>query len=218
VTTRTLRSRRRTRQEPTARQRYGIAGWGALFALAFLAGGLAVGELTHESLGWAVGISLPIAAGAFAALASGVLGDSTEVNGSYRRLSLSEFLGLAKMAQCPRCGSFRIDARTPAAVWQFWCLDCDDQWAWLPGNPWPTLQMRRGLRGPLSMLNGHRDSRLPLCSGRAWQHRITAWPGGLRWSGVALLVLILTRAGAGAHSAAELLSRKSAATSRPATP
>lgn len=105
-----------------------MAGWGALVVLAFLAGGLALGELTRGSLGWAVGVSLPIAAGACAALVSGVLGSGTEVTAT---------------AQCPRCGSLRIDARTAAAVWQFWCLDCDDQWAWLPGNPWPSVQMRR---------------------------------------------------------------------------
>lgn len=223
------RSGHRAREEPVSQGKYGNTIWGAVYVLASLAGGLAAGELTHESVGWAIGISLLIAAGTVAALMSGVLGDDRpEAGRSFQRpgapmsppplgppatqpqpgwpqassghahgfttppgepvqpgmvrllqverpasggawweksggaaaqvavssranerrpVDLSEFLGQAEIAQCPRCGSFRIDARTAAAEWQFRCQECGYQWAWLPGSPWPSVQSRPGLRG-----------------------------------------------------------------------
>lgn len=117
---------------------------GALFVLASLAGGLAAAELTHVSIGWAVGVSLLIAVSAVAA--ASVFHAKQPAGGAERRVvNLPEHFGQAEH-QCPGCGSFRLDGRPAGAAWQFRCLECDDQWAWLPGNPWPPVQMRPRLR------------------------------------------------------------------------
>jgi len=110
-----------------------------------LAGGLAVAALPHASIGWAVGISVLIAASAIAAVRARHA--KRPALGAERRVvNLSGYLGRAEKAQCPCCGSFRLDGRMAGAAWQFRCLECDDQWAWLPGNPWPPVQLRSRLR------------------------------------------------------------------------
>ncbi len=59
---------------------------------------------------------------------------------------LSSYLDSALIAQCPNCGSFRIDTDARAPEWRFRCRDCKQIWSWQPGNPWPALQIRPGLR------------------------------------------------------------------------
>jgi predicted Zn finger-like uncharacterized protein len=59
---------------------------------------------------------------------------------------LSNYLDSALIAQCPNCGSFRIDANQTAPQWQFRCQECRQAWVWLPGDPWPAVQVRPHLR------------------------------------------------------------------------
>jgi hypothetical protein len=66
-----------------------------------------------------------------------------------RQLSLSGFLDHALIAQCPRCGSFRVrSADNRSQDWPFDCLECAHQWTWRPGTAWPPVQVRpRARRG-----------------------------------------------------------------------
>ncbi len=59
---------------------------------------------------------------------------------------LSSYLDSALIAQCPNCGSFRIDAHQMAPQWQFRCQECRQEWAWRPADPWPAVQVRPHLR------------------------------------------------------------------------
>ncbi len=70
----------------------------------------------------------------------------------YTRLAaagVAESGGQAQIAQCPRCGSFRVDADTQAAPpWHFACHECGRGWTWRPGIPWPSVQVRPNVRRP----------------------------------------------------------------------
>lgn len=59
---------------------------------------------------------------------------------------LSSYLDSALVAQCPNCGSFRMDTDQTAPEWRFRCQECQQIWAWRPGNPWPAIQVRPRLR------------------------------------------------------------------------
>jgi hypothetical protein len=59
---------------------------------------------------------------------------------------LSRYLDSALVAQCPNCGSFRMDTDQTAQEWRFRCQECQQLWAWRPGNPWPAIQVRPRLR------------------------------------------------------------------------
>lgn len=59
---------------------------------------------------------------------------------------LSSYLDSALVAQCPNCGSFRMDTDRTAPEWRFRCQECRQIWAWRPGNPWPAIQVRPRLR------------------------------------------------------------------------
>jgi hypothetical protein len=62
---------------------------------------------------------------------------------------LSSYLAATLIAQCPRCGAFRLDARQAQQDWDFRCQSCDYAWAWQPGTPWPPVRVMPGRRrGP----------------------------------------------------------------------
>jgi len=64
-----------------------------------------------------------------------------------QRVDLAQFLDQALIAQCPRCGAFRIDADNRATEWLFRCKECSQGWTWQPGTPWPAVQVRPEARG-----------------------------------------------------------------------
>lgn len=55
----------------------------------------------------------------------------------------------ALIAQCPRCGEFRLDVRQVAQDYAFECRNesCGNIWSWTPGTPWPPVVVRRNLSG-----------------------------------------------------------------------
>jgi hypothetical protein len=55
----------------------------------------------------------------------------------------------AVIAQCPQCGSFRMDGNVRSGRWQFLCHECRHEWNWQPGSPWPEVRVRpeQGRRG-----------------------------------------------------------------------
>jgi hypothetical protein len=58
---------------------------------------------------------------------------------------LSTYLASTFIAQCPRCGAFRLDIRRAANGWDFRCEACECIWTWQPGTPWPPVRvMPRG--------------------------------------------------------------------------
>ena len=58
---------------------------------------------------------------------------------------LSTYLASTFIAQCPRCGAFRLDIRRAANGWDFRCEACECTWTWQPGTPWPPVRvMPRG--------------------------------------------------------------------------
>ena len=59
---------------------------------------------------------------------------------------LSSYLDSALVAQCPNCGSFRMDTDQTAPEWRFRCQECQQIWTWRPGSPWPAIQVRPRLR------------------------------------------------------------------------
>ena len=60
---------------------------------------------------------------------------------------LSTYLASTFIAQCPRCGAFRLDIRSASAAWDFRCEACGHTWTWQPGTPWPPVRvMPRGRR------------------------------------------------------------------------
>jgi hypothetical protein len=63
-----------------------------------------------------------------------------------RAVDLSKYLDQALIAQCPHCGSFRIDVDNRAAVWGFRCQECRQEWGWQPGTPWPAIHVRPNAR------------------------------------------------------------------------
>lgn len=59
---------------------------------------------------------------------------------------LSTYLAATLIAQCPRCGAFRLDIRQAADGWDFHCQSCDHAWTWRPGTPWPPVRVLPGRR------------------------------------------------------------------------
>jgi hypothetical protein len=58
---------------------------------------------------------------------------------------LSTYLASTFIAQCPRCGAFRLDIRQARNGWDFHCEACEYTWTWQPGTPWPPVRvMPRG--------------------------------------------------------------------------
>jgi hypothetical protein len=55
----------------------------------------------------------------------------------------------ALIAQCPRCGEFRLDVHQVAQDYAFTCRNgsCGNTWSWTPGTPWPPVVVRRNLPG-----------------------------------------------------------------------
>lgn len=53
----------------------------------------------------------------------------------------------ARIPQCPRCGDFNVGARMRAAGHDFTCLACGECWNWMPGAPWPAVQIDPRVRG-----------------------------------------------------------------------
>jgi hypothetical protein len=55
----------------------------------------------------------------------------------------------ALIAQCPRCGEFRLDVDQVAPAYAFRCRNgnCGNTWNWTPGTPWPPVVVRRNLHG-----------------------------------------------------------------------
>lgn len=55
----------------------------------------------------------------------------------------------AVVAQCPRCGDFRLDLKQDGESCAFHCRNpnCGHRWEWRAGTPWPTTVVRRNLTG-----------------------------------------------------------------------
>lgn len=55
----------------------------------------------------------------------------------------------ALIAQCPRCGEFRLDVSHAGGAYAFRCRNgsCGNTWSWTPGTPWPPVVVRRNLSG-----------------------------------------------------------------------
>jgi rubredoxin len=54
---------------------------------------------------------------------------------------LSSYLGSTLIAQCPRCGAFRLDFRRARSGWDFRCESCGNVWTWQPDSPWPVVRV-----------------------------------------------------------------------------
>ena len=54
---------------------------------------------------------------------------------------LSTYLASTFIAQCPRCGAFRLDIRRGRSDWNFRCEACENTWTWQPGTPWPPVRV-----------------------------------------------------------------------------
>jgi hypothetical protein len=54
---------------------------------------------------------------------------------------LSTYLASTFIAQCPRCGGFRLDIRRAGSGWDFRCESCEYTWTWQPGTPWPPVRV-----------------------------------------------------------------------------
>ena len=54
---------------------------------------------------------------------------------------LSTYLASTFIAQCPRCGAFRLDIRRARSAWDFRCEVCEHTWSWRPGTPWPPVRV-----------------------------------------------------------------------------
>jgi hypothetical protein len=54
---------------------------------------------------------------------------------------LSTYMASTFIAQCPRCGAFRLDFRRAPDRWDFRCESCEYVWAWQPGTPWPPVRV-----------------------------------------------------------------------------
>ncbi|MGH3931193.1 MAG: hypothetical protein ACRDTF_14585, partial [Pseudonocardiaceae bacterium] len=55
----------------------------------------------------------------------------------------------ALIAQCPRCGEFRLKVSEVAQAYAFRCRNerCGNTWSWTPGTSWPPVVVRRNLPG-----------------------------------------------------------------------
>lgn len=49
------------------------------------------------------------------------------------------------IAQCPRCGDFRLDVAQDDPDYRFRCRHCAHLWRWTSGTPWPAVVVRRNL-------------------------------------------------------------------------
>jgi hypothetical protein len=54
---------------------------------------------------------------------------------------LSTYLASTFIAQCPRCGAFRLDIGRARNGWDFRCEACEYTWTWQPGTPWPPVRV-----------------------------------------------------------------------------
>jgi hypothetical protein len=54
---------------------------------------------------------------------------------------LSTYLAATFIAQCPRCGGFRLDIRRGGSAWDFRCESCEYTWTWQPGTSWPPVRV-----------------------------------------------------------------------------
>jgi hypothetical protein len=54
---------------------------------------------------------------------------------------LSTYLAATFIAQCPRCGGFRLDIKRGRKAWDFRCESCENTWTWQPGTPWPPVRV-----------------------------------------------------------------------------
>jgi hypothetical protein len=54
---------------------------------------------------------------------------------------LSTYLASTFIAQCPRCGAFRLDIKRARSAWDFRCEACGHTWSWQPGAPWPPVRV-----------------------------------------------------------------------------
>jgi hypothetical protein len=59
---------------------------------------------------------------------------------------LSTYLASTFIAQCPRCGAFRLDIARARSGWDFHCESCEYVWTWQPGTPWPPVRVMPGRR------------------------------------------------------------------------
>jgi hypothetical protein len=59
---------------------------------------------------------------------------------------LSTYLASTFVAQCPRCGAFRLDIARARSGWDFRCESCEYVWTWQPGTPWPPVRVMPGRR------------------------------------------------------------------------
>jgi hypothetical protein len=59
---------------------------------------------------------------------------------------LSTYLASTFIAQCPRCGAFRLDIARARSGWDFRCESCEYVWSWQPGTPWPPVRVMPGRR------------------------------------------------------------------------
>jgi hypothetical protein len=55
---------------------------------------------------------------------------------------LSTYLAATFIAQCPRCGAFRLDIHRGRTGWDFRCESCEYTWTWQPGTPWPPVRVQ----------------------------------------------------------------------------
>jgi hypothetical protein len=62
---------------------------------------------------------------------------------------LTTYLASTFIAQCPRCGAFRLDIRQAKSAWDFRCEACEYTWAWHPGTAWPPVRVIPGRRREL---------------------------------------------------------------------
>lgn len=68
----------------------------------------------------------------------------------------------ALIAQCPRCGEFRLDVSASSPGYAFRCvIGCGNRWEWTPGTPWPPVVVRRNLSGRSVAENGETEQHEP---------------------------------------------------------
>ncbi|WP_139263518.1 hypothetical protein [Geodermatophilus africanus] len=54
---------------------------------------------------------------------------------------LETYLQSSIIAQCPRCGSFQLDAEAVPPGYGFECRTCGLGWHWHPDQPWPAVRV-----------------------------------------------------------------------------
>jgi len=65
------------------------------------------------------------------------------------------------VAQCPRCGEFRLDSARNGPAYTFRCQHpgCGYTWGWTPGAAWPAVVVRRNLATGPSANHGQQSNR-----------------------------------------------------------